>query len=474
MTDPEPPQSSPAETSSAALQNNDLGAPAAPDRPARSLSLFDSASIIVGVIIGATIYESPPEIARQVPGLAMLVAVWLAGGAAALVGALCYAELATTYPRDGGTYVYLSRAFGPRMGFLFAWAELWIVRPGSIGAMAYVFAKYANSLVPQGDGPAPLIIYAAGAVVILTGINLLGLKEGKWTQNLLTVVKVLGLLLVTVIGLCTPVLHKRVLGTDVVAGEINYAVAFILVMFAYGGWNEVGFVAAEVKHPQRNIPRALFVGLAVVTAIYVLVNVAFVSALSFEGLRKSQAVAADVMRQAWGDKGARLISCLVCITTLGAINGQIFAGARIYYAFGRDHRQFGWLGRWNAKTNTPTASLIVQGVVCLAPIVVFGLYEEGFKRMVIYTTPVFFFFFLLVAVALIILRRRDPDWPRPFRVPLYPFVPALFAAISLFMLYSSLEYGWNHRSPEALWSVMVLALGGVLNLMLRTNAAHEM
>ncbi len=146
--------------------------------------------------------------------------------------------------------------------------------------------------------------------------------------------------------------------------------------------------------------------------------------------------------------------------------------ARIYYAFGRDHQQFGWLGRWNAKTNTPTASLIVQGLVCLAPIVVFGLYEEGFKRMVIYTTPVFFFFFLLVAAALVILRRREPDRPRPFRVPLYPLIPALFAAISLFMLYSSLEYGWHERSPEALWSVVVLALGGALSFYLKKGVRN--
>ncbi len=304
MTDPdEPPQNSPAEPSPAVPPIDDLDVPAAPNRPARSLSLFDSASIIVGVIIGATIYQSH-QVARETASLPTLIGVWLAGGAAALIGALCYAELATTYPRDGGTYVYLSCAFGSRIGFLFAWAELWIVRPGSIGAMAYVFADYANSLVPLGEGSAPLILYAAGAVVMLTGINLLGLKEGKWTQNLLTVTKVLGLLLVTVIGLGMPVLHERVLGTDGDAREFNYALAFILVMFAYGGWNEVGFVAAEVKHPQRNIPRALFVGLAVVTAIYVLVNLAFASALSFEGMQNSKAVAADVMRRAWGDTGA--------------------------------------------------------------------------------------------------------------------------------------------------------------------------
>jgi basic amino acid/polyamine antiporter, APA family len=467
MSNPnEPPQTSP-EAPLADIPSVEPSDTAGADHPTRSLSLFDSMSIIVGVIVGATIYQTH-QIAREVPSLAALVGVWLAGGAAALVGALCYAELATTYPRDGGTYVYLTRAFGRRTGFLYAWAELWVVRPGSIGAMAFVFADYANALVPLGAGPVPLIIYATATVVVLTGINLLGLKEGKWTQNLLTVIKVLGLIIVIVVGMS----QYRLSSPATTASASNFPLAFIFVMFAYGGWNEVGFVAAEVKNPRRNIPWALLLGLAVVTAIYVLVNVAFASALTFEGLQGSNAVAADVMRLAWGDVGARLISGLVCITTLGAINGQIFAGARIYYAVGRDRRDFGWLGRWNAATNTPTASLIVQGLVCLVPIIVFGIYEEGFRRMVIYTTPVFFFFFLLVAVALVLLRRREPDRPRPFRVPLYPLTPALFAATSVFMLYSSLEYGWNVRSVEALWSIVVLALGGLLSVVLRPEVGH--
>jgi amino acid transporter len=462
MSNPyDPPQTS-SDSPAARPPPADLSEHPAADHPTRSLSLFDSMSIIVGVIVGATIYQSH-QIAREVPSLAALVGVWLTGGAAALIGALCYGELATTYPRDGGTYVYLARAFGPRTGFLYAWAELWVVRPGSIGAMAFVFADYANALVPLGEGPVPLIIYAAATVVVLTGINLLGLKEGKWTQNLLTVTKILGLLLVIGVGLS----HFDSATAAATTTASNFPLAFIFVMFAYGGWNEVGFVAAEVKNPRRNIPWALLLGLAVVSAVYVLVNVSFASALSFEGLQNSDAVAADVMRLAWGDFGARLISGLVCITTLGAINGQIFAGARIYYAVGRDRRDFGWLGRWNAKTNTPTASLIMQGLVCLVPIIVFGIYEEGFRRMVIYTTPVFFFFFLLVAVALVVLRRREPDRPRPFHVPLYPLTPALFAATSLFMLYTSVEYGWTVRSIEALWSIVVLVVGGLLSVMLR-------
>ena len=172
--------------------------------PQRHLTLFDSTSIIVGIIIGAGIYESTPLIAQNVPGVYGLIGAWLLGGFLSFVGALCYAELATAYPRAGGDFVYLTRSFDRPIGFLFAWAQLWVVRPGSIGAMAFIFARYANHLVPLRIGQADsngLLVYAAGSVLVLSLINLLGVKQGKWTQNILTTAKVLGLLLVAVVGL---------------------------------------------------------------------------------------------------------------------------------------------------------------------------------------------------------------------------------------------------------------------------------
>lgn len=435
----------------------------------RSLSPVDSIAIVVGVIIGATLYESTPRIAAETAHLGLLVLVWLAGGLLAFLGALCYAELATTYPQDGGSYVYLVRAFGRRMGFVYAWAELWVVRPGSIGAMAFVFGRYANELVWLGDGPAAVLIYAAGAIVLLTMVNLLGLQEGKWTQNLLTAAKVLGLLLVVAIALA----HSASAGWDAAAGTSvagDYELAFILVMFAYGGWNELGFVAAEVRQPQRNVPRTMLLGVGIVTAIYVLANVAFAWSLGWDGFRGSDAVAADVVRLAFGDVGSRLISALVCVSTLGAINGQIFTGARIYYAFGRDHAEFGRLGEWNRWNNTPFWSLVAQAVISLAPVIVFGLYEGAFNRMVIFTTPVFWFFFLLVGASLFVLRRREPHVVRPFRVPLYPVTPLLFCASSGFMMYSSFNYAQAHRSWEALWAVAILAIGFAMSWWRRGDA----
>ena len=163
--------------------------------PRRELTLFDSTCIIVGIIIGAAIYCSSPNVARLAPSATWLIGLWLLGGALSLIGALCYAELATAYPKEGGDYVYLTRAFGRAVGFLFAWCQLWIVRPGSIGAMAYAFAEYANRIWPRAEGGAAtyvLVAYAAGSIVVLTGVNMVGVREGKWTQNVLTTAKVLG------------------------------------------------------------------------------------------------------------------------------------------------------------------------------------------------------------------------------------------------------------------------------------------
>ena len=250
--------------------------------------------------------------------------VWVLGGLLALVGAFCYAELATAYPRDGGDYLYLTRGLGRKTGFLFAWAQFWIVRPGNIGALAYVFADYANRLWPLGQGKPALVAYAAASVVVLTGINVLGVREGKWTQNLLTAVKVLGLAAVVVAGFCfaAPAAPTKV---HALPAETNLYLAMIFVMFAYGGWAEMAFVAAEVRNPQKNILRALLLGTAAVTLIYVLINLAFLHALGLAGMQE-KGVAAKVMPIAMGPWGQRLISLLICISALGAINGTIFTG----------------------------------------------------------------------------------------------------------------------------------------------------
>jgi basic amino acid/polyamine antiporter, APA family len=436
--------------------------------PRRELTLFDSTCIIVGIIIGSGIYRTSPDVAQLAPNATWLVGLWLLGGLLSLIGAVCYAELATAYPKEGGDYVYLTRAFGRSVGFLFAWCQLWIVRPGSIGVMAFAFAEFANQVWPRAEGDAArfvLVAYAAGSIVVMTAINVLGVREGKWTQNVLTVAKVLGLAAIVVVGFT----HSSSVAVSPRAAATadfplsGFGMAMVFVLFAYGGWNEMALVSAEVKEPRKNILRALLTGTLAVAAIYVLVTLAFLHAVGLDGACRAT-VAADVLTLGIGPWAGQAISVLICVSALGAINGQIFTGSRIYYAMGNDHRLYAWLGRWNARRGTPVCSLLIQGTITLALSVWFGLSHNGFESMVKFTTPGFWFFMALVGTSVLVLRGREPDVERPYRVPGYPLTPVLFSLSCSFVVYSSVAYAIDNRSWEAVWSIAILLAGVVMSL----------
>jgi len=243
------------------------------------------------------------------------------------------------------------------------------------------------------------------------------------------------------------------------APPTNLSLALILVLFIYGGWNEMAYVAAEVRRPEKNLLRALILGTAAVTLIYILLNIAFVHALGFAGTQTSQVIAADVVARVAPGWGGKAIAALICISALSAVNGLIFTGSRITYAMGTEHPLWAKLGQWNVRHGTPVWSLVVQALVALALVVGFGLKEGAFARMVEFTTPVAWLFFTLVGVSLFVLRFRDPLAPRPYHVWGYPFTPLVFCLSSLFLVYSSLRHAWENKSPEALWSIGILLVG---------------
>ena len=436
---------------------------ASPAAPRRQLTLFDTTSMIVGIIIGSSVYVTAPTIAQNVAGTASLLGIWLLGGLFALVGSLCYAELVTALPREGGDYVYLTRAYGRPVGFLFGWCELWLVRPGAIGSMAYVFAQYAGHILPLGK--ASPVIYAGGVVVLLTGVNMLGVMTGKWTQNILTLAKVIGLVMVIVVGfsVTTP-------ETPPAENEATFAwwfanpLALILIMYAYGGWNDMAFVGAEVRDPDRNIVLSLLLGTLAVTTIYLLVNASFVHALGFHGVRSAEAVAAQVTQLGLGRWGGMTVSLLVAISTAGAINGMTFTGARIYYALGTQHRLFRPLGVWSARRDAPVASLLLQGVITLGLVVGFGwsegtLSKEGFERMARFTFPAFWFFLSLVSLSIMVLRWREPALKRPYRTPCVGLTALLFFVGCAYMLWESCAWALGKVDPQAFWTVGAIVAG---------------
>lgn len=446
--------------------------------PTRQLTLFDSICIIAGVVIGAGIYETTPLIAANVASPTSLLMVWVLGGAISLIGAFCYAELATAYPRDGGDFVYLSRAYGPRAGFLFAWTEYWMVRPGSIGMMAFVFARFANQLYPLTGPPfdalgkliAPsaatpqavsFVVYAVGSIVLLTVTNSLGVKSGKWTQNALTVAKVVGLIAIFLVGLFFVPTHVAAPAAPPLASRsANFELALILVLFTYGGWNDLSYVAAEVRNPARNLFRALALGVTTITVIYILVNVAFLKGLGLEGT-SSNTVAVDLLTLAVGDYAGRAISLLICFSCLGAINGTLFAGSRIYYAVGTEHQVVSWLGNWNSRFDAPVRALLFQGGTAVLWTMLFGD-EQGFSRLLIFTAPVFWFFAFMVAVSVIVLREKDGDAPRQHKVVFYPWLPIIFALSCAFMFQSSVSYALGNWRTETGWAPEALASVGVV------------
>jgi amino acid transporter len=441
---------------------DDASAGTVPASPRRQLTLFDTTCIIVGIIIGAGFFESLPLIAASAGSVPLLLGLWVAGGLVAFVGALCYAELAAAYPKDGGEYVFISRAFGNRLGFLYAWAWFWVVRPGNLGAMAFVFARYANELLPLPLGRRAFAPWAVGSLLVLTVVNVLGVRAGKWVQNLLTVAKVAGLVAVFAVALLA-VPPKGGMNDAPVAPPAASGVylASILIMWVYGGWNDMSYVAAEVRDPRRNILRALVLGTLAVVAIYVVGNYAFLRALGYEGFARSGAVAADVMRVRFGAAGSRSISALVCVSCLGALNGMILTGARIYYAVGNDHPLYEWLGKWDARRDTPARSLWLQAAATLALVAGLGLDRDAFERMVVFTEAVFWSFLTLAGLSLFVLRWREPDAPRPYRVAGYPLTPAVFGAACLFMVYASARYAWTRRTAAALWAIVLTAVGVV-------------
>ena len=423
------------------------------------LNVWDGVSLMIGIVVGVTIFEASPSIFSNVATPWHGMGIWLLGGVLSLIGALCYAELAAAYPRTGGDYVYLTESFGPCAGFLFGWAQLAAVLTSSIGAMAYVFANYAVALWELETHN--IVLLAIAPTVALSLVNLLGITCGKTVQNLLTVAKLAGVLAIILAGLVwgggAPVSVRAPVDGP------GWQLALILVLYAYGGWHDTAFVAAEVHAPRRNIPRVLILGTTAITIIYLLVNFAYLWGLGFEGLRVSTTPAADVLRLVLGENGSRCMSILVMISALGAVNGIIFTGSRVYARLGAEHRVFVWLGRWNSTWGVPMRSIVAQALVTIALIVVVGTergqrwvdramevvgfshlpwqdYGGGFNLLVSATAPVFWLFFLGTGLSLFVLRVRLPHVERPFPVPLYPWLPLTFCLMCCFMLYASLSY----------------------------------
>lgn len=468
--------SSPTPADTASRVTRAAASDAARAEPRAVLGLYQTIAIIVGIVIGAGIFKAPSLVASMAGGTEAMFVAWALGGLMSLIGALCYAELATAFPSAGGDYHFLRRAFGARLSFLFAWARFSVITTGSIALLAFVYGDYLNQVIPLGaNGSA---IHGALAVLVLSWVNLRGIQSSAAAQSWLTVLEVGGLLLIVLAGLwlafggaATPAAGVAQAGQATAAaapmGTAMFGMAMVFVLLTFGGWNEAAYISAEVKGGARNMVVALIVSILLITVLYLVVNWAYWTGLGTAGMARSDAIAADLLRVAFGPIGSQIIAVMVAVAALTSINATMIVGARTSFAVGRDWSALRWLGNWNADRGTPTVALALQSLIALVLIPIGAVAGSGFRAMVEFTAPVFWFFFLLSGLSLFVLRRKEPDVPRPFRVPLYPVLPVIFCGVCAAMLWSSLSfvYSQDFGGFNAAWiGVAVLALGAILML----------
>lgn len=436
--------------------------------PERKISLTDAVLIITGIVIGAGIFRAPSFVAANTSGDTMFFLAWLTGGVVSIAGALCYAELCTAFANTGGDYHFLGRAYGKRTSFLFAWARMSVIQTGSIALLAYVFGDYMSAVYNLGEYSS--FIYAAAVVIVLTTINIAGLKFGTGTQRLFTLAEIGGVLLIIMLGLLSP---SRPVPTEILpdpaVSSNTFGLALVFVLLTFGGWNEAAYISAELKQGSRAMVKSLILSLLILTVLYLLINAAYIRILGHTGLSLSPAAGADLMNRVWGLPGTYIIGIMVAVSALTSANATIFTGARTNYALGKDFRIFSSLGIWNNKASGPVNAFLVQGAISLL-LIVPGLFtRSGFETIIEYTAPVFWFFFLLSGLSLFILRIKEPDTERPFRVPLYPFTPIVFCLSSAYLLYSSIV----HTGIGALTGICVLLAGLIIFIIFNRHEANK-
>lgn len=406
----------------------------------RSLGLFSGTMLVIGGIIGSGIFLNPAIVAQRVGTADLTMLAWGLGAVVALIGAFIFAELGQRRPKAGGGYIYLRDAFGPVYAFLYPWTLFLMTATGAIAAVAVTFSTYAGPLLglpPELEKP-----LAAAAIALLTGVNIVGIRPGAWTQNIFTVLKLAAIATLVFAGLAMSAIHPHVCGTctaaaaapaSLTAGILAMGAALVPVLFAFGGWQQTNFVAEELRDPERNLPRALVLGVIAVVVVYLTVNLAYLRALGADGLAASTAPAADTMEIYLGAAGRTLIAAGIVISTFGFLNLVILVTPRVYQATAADGLFFEGFSRLHPGFRTPVIALVAQGVWAIIL-----LYSGSYGQLLDYVVFADWIFFGSNAVALFVLRRQDVaagrDAAVTVRTPLHPWSTGVFILASVYVL----------------------------------------
>lgn len=395
---------------------------------ARSLNLFDAAMISSGAMIGSGIFMNSAESARFLQTSSQLLLVWILGGVIAFLGALCFAELGAMFPQSGGQVVYLERAFSPWAGFLFGWTLFSTIQTGAIAAVSYTCARFIGAFIPMPD--VWVGVLAAGIIWLLSAVNVLGIRPGSLVQNIFTTLKILALVTLIAVGVFWFKAPHFDLG-PLFPGGLDLrmlsvmGLALMPALFSYGGWQNLNFVAGEVKNPARTMPLAVISGVSLVVAVYVLSNVVYVKALPIGEIAASTKLASDAFQAMVGPWGAKFVSLAIVVSTFGITNVFILTGARVYQSMALAGTFLPLAARLHPRFGTPYISIVLQSAWASGL-----LLTNTYGQLLQYVTFGDWIFFGLTALALIVLRRKMPDAPRPYKAWGYPLAPLAFLLIS--------------------------------------------
>ncbi len=419
----------------------------------RELSLFDLTMIAVGSTIGSGIFLTPSLIAHELQAPVWILLAWICGGLMALSGALTLSELGAMMPEAGGIYVYLSRAYGSLAGFLFGWAYFLVVNTGGIAALGIAFATYLSYIVPLGSSG--ITVAAIAGIVLLTTINVLGVKAGGVFSDIFTVLKLAGIagLIVVGFGWGSPSTTDFTATTGTFPGGFTHAfsLAMVGVLWSIGGWQHATFTSAEAKNPQRNLPRAMILAAAIITLTYVLTVVALLFLLSPKQMGGSAHPAADAVESVLGNAGGIAIAIAVFISTFGTTGIYTLTAPRIYYAMATDGLFFRRVAQLHPRYQTPAFAIVLQSAWAILLILFWGTFEN----LISYVVFTDWIFFAMAGAAVFVLRRKEPDADRPYRTAGYPLTPLFFVVVSLWFVFNTFV-----SRPDQAWAgIGFLALG---------------
>lgn len=440
----------------------------------RQLSLFDSSMIMMGIVIGSGIYVTTGIMAQHIPSVPLILLAWIVGGLLTLAGALTYSELGAAMPEAGGLYIYLKEAYGPLFGFLFGWILFLVYMTGGIAGLAAAFAEYFGTLFPSLSTNVKIFsksikifnltfkysvsagqLVAFAVIILLSAVNYVGLIFGKIIQNIFTVIKIGTLILFILFGLTfgktTPIdFSVNPGGISFSQLFVGFGIALIAVSWAFDGWNNINFVAGEIKNPKRNLPLALIFGTVGITILYVLINFVYLSAIPINHLAGEVKVAEKASSILFGDFTTTIISIAVIVSIFGSINGSILAGPRVYYAMAKDGLFFQKAASVHPKFKVPGFAIFVQALwSCLLVL------SGNFEQLITFTMFISFVFWIAAAASVFKLRKKYPDLPRPYKTWGYPVVPAIFIVATVGILINTLV----EKPLESLAGVGITLIG---------------